>query len=268
MARFAVNEMTTFRWTFEEDVQSYLQAGIRALGVWRQKLSDIGEEKGAELLAESQAEVSSLSWAGGFTGSDGRSFKEAVADAVDAVEMAGALKASCLIIYTGARAGHTHNHARRLVRTALSELAEAAERQQVTLALEPMHEGCASEWTFLTNLDDTLEVIDSIKCSRLKLVLDTYHFGLDPAVVERLPELASRIALVQLGDARRPPQGEQDRCRLGDGEIPLPEIVRRLTRGGYDGFYELELLGEEIESFDYAELLKVSKDSFEQLVTN
>ena len=95
-----------------------------------------------------------------------------------------------------------------------------------------------------------------------------YHFGLDPAVVERLPELASRIALVQLGDARRPPQGEQDRCRLGDGEIPLPEIVRRLTRGGYDGFYELELLGEEIESFDYAELLKVSKDSFEQLVTN
>ncbi|MEZ6111804.1 MAG: hypothetical protein R3C99_12420 [Pirellulaceae bacterium] len=53
MARFAVNEMTTFRWTFEEDVQSYLQAGIRALGVWRQKLSDIGEEKGAELLAES-----------------------------------------------------------------------------------------------------------------------------------------------------------------------------------------------------------------------
>ena len=52
MARFSINEMTTYRWTFEEDVQHCAEAGIPALGAWRWKLSDFGEEKGIELLAE------------------------------------------------------------------------------------------------------------------------------------------------------------------------------------------------------------------------
>ena len=38
MERIAVNEMTTYRWSFEEDVYHYAQAGIDAIGVWRQKL--------------------------------------------------------------------------------------------------------------------------------------------------------------------------------------------------------------------------------------
>ncbi|MEZ6111803.1 MAG: hypothetical protein R3C99_12415 [Pirellulaceae bacterium] len=96
--------------------------------------------------------------------------------------------------------------------------------------------------------------------SRLKLVLDTYHFGLDPAVVERLPELASRIARC---NRRCPPTAARRTGPLSTGRRrnSVAEIVRRLTRGGYDGFYELELLGEEIESFDYRELLADSKAS-------
>src|SRR5262245_62293382 len=48
MARLSMNEMTTFRWSFEEDVAQYAAAGFSALGVWRQKLSDFGEETGIE----------------------------------------------------------------------------------------------------------------------------------------------------------------------------------------------------------------------------
>ena len=53
--------------------------------------------------------------------------------------------------------------------------------------------------------------------------------------------------MVQLGDARRPPAGEQNRCRLGEGVVPLAEIVAALKAGGYDGYYDVELLGEELE---------------------
>src|SRR5690349_24045079 len=81
MVRLAVSELTTFRWSFEEDVAQYLAAGIRAIGVWRQKLADLGEGKGAQLLSESGIHVSSLQWAGGFTGCDGHSFEESLADA-------------------------------------------------------------------------------------------------------------------------------------------------------------------------------------------
>ena len=84
MGQLSVNETTTFRWSFEEDVSNYAAAGVPAIGVWRQKLSDCGETRGIELLAESGLKVSHLLWAGGFTGSDGRSFRASVEDAAEA----------------------------------------------------------------------------------------------------------------------------------------------------------------------------------------
>ncbi|MEO8499118.1 MAG: sugar phosphate isomerase/epimerase, partial [Planctomycetota bacterium] len=81
MPRLSINELTTYRWTFEEDVEHYQAAGIQSLAVWRHKLSDFGEEKGIELLIDSGLAVSSLQWAGGFTGSDGQSHDDSIADA-------------------------------------------------------------------------------------------------------------------------------------------------------------------------------------------
>jgi sugar phosphate isomerase/epimerase len=262
----SMNEMTTYRWSFEEDVRHYRAAGIPGIAVWRQKLADYGEEKGLELLSESGLRVSSLLWGGGFTGSEGRSLRESVQDGREALHLAADLKAGCLIVYSGARAGHTHNHARRLTKMGLEELAPMAEEFGIPLAIEPMHEGCAAEWTFLTSLDETLAFLDSIPSTAVKLAFDTYHLGHDQAVLGRLAELTPRIAIVQLGDGRHPPQGEQDRCPLGEGVIPLKEIVAELKSGGYDGFYDIELMGEEIEGSDYQQLLEQSRDACQALI--
>lgn len=266
MARLSMNEMTTFRWSFEEDIAQYAAAGFTALGVWRQKLSDFGEEKGIELLARRQISVSNLLWAGGFTGSDGRSFRESIDDALEAIRLAALMHADCLVVYSGARAGHTHSHARRLLRDAFRELVPVAEDFDVTLAIEPMHAGCAAEWTFLTDLDQALALIDAVESSRVKLAFDTYHLGLEPDILQRIPALAPRIAVVHLGDSKQQPDGESNRCRLGEGTIPLAEIVAALESAGYSGFYDVELMGEEIEAADYRELLEHSRQAFETII--
>ena len=266
MARLSMNEITTFRWSFEEDVQNYSALGIDAIAVWRQKLSDFGEEKGLELLADTGLRVSALQWAGGFTGSDGRTFRESVDDAFEAVQLAGDLNAHCLILYSGSRAGHTHNHARRLFRNALKELAPAASEQNVLLAIEPMHVGCAAEWTFLNGFEDALEIIQAIECPQVRLAFDAYHLGQDRDALGRLPELVPLLALVQLGDARRAPTGEQNRCRLGEGTVPLREIDATLNQAGYQGFYDVELMGEDLDNSDYRELILQSKQTFESLL--
>ena len=85
-------------------------------------------------------------------------------------------------------------------------------------------------------------------------------------ILDRIPEIAPHVAIVQLGDAREPPTGEQNRCRLGDGGIPLKEIVDALADAGYDGFYDVELLGEEIETIDYHALLDHAKQAYGELV--
>ncbi|HMC10830.1 MAG TPA: sugar phosphate isomerase/epimerase family protein [Pirellulaceae bacterium] len=264
MGRLAVSELTTFRWSFEDDVAQYQAAGVPAIGVWRQKLADVGDEKGAEILAEAGLVASSLQWAGGFTGSDGRSHEESLADARHAIVTAAALRAGCLIIHTGARGVHTHNHARRLFRLALDKLLPLAEERGVVLALEPMNCDCGGEFTFLNCFDETLELVASYDSIGLGIALDTYHWGHQPQLLERLPDLASQLTLVQLGDAREPPCGEPNRCQLGDGTIPLREIVHSLAAAGYEGFYEVELMGEEIETADYRDVLARSVRTFQE----
>jgi len=266
MAQLSVNETTTFRWSFEEDVLNYASAGIGAIGVWRQKLSDCGEAKGIELLAEKGLHVSHLFWAGGFTGSDGRSFRASVDDAAEALRTAHALGTRALVVYSGARAGHTFNHARRLIKDALKELAPLAGELGVVLAVEPMHPGCATEFTFLTDIDEVLDLLATVGSEQVKIVFDTYHLGQDRQMIDRIAEIARHVAIVQLGDAREPPTGEQNRCLLGEGTIPLREIVDALAAAGYDGFYDVELLGEEIETIDYTTLLEHAKQAYDELV--
>ncbi len=265
MARLSMSEVTTYRWSFEEDVLQYRQAGITAIGVWRQKLSDFGEEKGIELLAESGLKVSNLIWAGGFTGSDGRSFRDSIEDAVEAIELAGRLNAPALVVYSGGRAGHTQNHARRLAVDALKEIAPLAEKHRVNLAVEPMHSECAAECTFLTTLKETLDLLDKVSHPRLCLALDTYHVAEEPGLIDWLPDLAHRIGIVHLADRKEPPNHDHNRCRLGEGKLPLKEIIAALQDAGYDGDYDIELMGEEIECSDYQELLRHSQVAFREL---
>lgn len=265
MSRLSMNEMTTYRWSFEEDVEHYRAAGLDGIGVWRRKLSDFGEERGVELLADSGLAVSNLLWAGGFTGSDGRTFRESVDDALEALRLAQAMRARCLVIYSGPRAGHTHNHARRLLRDALKQLLPAAEEAAVPLAIEPMHPGCAEEWTSVDSLEAGLALCDEFASPWLRLALDTYHLGWDEDAPRRIAAVADRIAVVHLGDGRTPPSGDQSRTKLGEGVLPLAEIVAALTRAGYDGFFDVELLGEEIEPIDYDELIEHSRRAFCEL---
>lgn len=267
MAALSMNEMTTYRWSFEEDVAEYAAAGIPAIGVWRQKLSDFGEERGIELLADSGLAVSNLLWVGGFTGSDGRSQRESIDDASEALRVAAALGADCLVAYSGARGGHTRNHARRLVREALGELLPQAAELGVPLAIEPMHEGCATEWTFLTSIEDALDLLSPFDEQSARLVFDTYHLGHDATVIDRIGQYVQRIAVVHLGDGKVPPDGEQDRCCLGCGAVPLKEIVAALSDAGYQGYYDVELMGEEIEACDYHQLIEQSKAAFNQLLS-
>ena len=74
-----------------------------------------------------------------------------------------------------------------------------------------------------------------------------------------------RIVLVQLGDGEFLRHGEPNRCRLGDGIIPLREIVTILDENGYNGFYEVELLGPLFEQADYDQLLRETLSFCNQL---
>ena len=268
LPRLAMSELTTLRWSFERDLREFQSAGFGSIGVWRTKISDYDEDEGAKLLADSNLSVSSLAWTGGFTGSEGRTHEESITDAKEAIRLAARLGTDCLIVYAGGRGGHTNNHAYRLLRTALDELVPIAEDFEVTLAFEPMHPGCATDWTFLTSIEQVITLIHDVGSHRIGAVFDAYHAGMDLSTRSRFAEIAPYLKLVQLADGRGRPRGDQNRLPIGKGEIPLREIVSRLGEAGYDGFYEFELFGEDIEPNHYCCLLESSIAAFEGLFSN
>ncbi len=264
--RLSMSEVTTFRWSFEQDVFNYAAAGYESIGVWRQKLADFGEEAGIDLLVESGLRVSHLLWAGGFTGSDGRTWNEAIDDACEAIRLAGAMNAGCLIVYPGGRNNHIYRHAERLFRVALDSLLSLAEAADVTLAIEPMHPACARDWTFLTDIESTITLIEDINSPNLKLVFDTYHFGHDRTILANLREIVPHMALVQLGDRRVPHGVDQQRCPLGDGTVPLRKTIVELREAGYNGDFDIELSGAGFEAGGYHRLLADCRQRVEAMM--
>ncbi len=254
--RLAVNQLTTLRWSLEEDLHHFEMLGAEGIGIWRPKLTDLGRHQGIDLVQQSRLAVSSLLWAGGFTGSEGRSHSESIDDGLDAVRLAADLQAGCLVVYSGGRGGHTWKHARRLVISAIRELVDFADELGVTMAFEPTHPICGTDWGFFHTIDDTQRLLDTIERPSLRVVLDTYHLGQEEDLLGKLAAITPQVALVHLGDACRTPGYEQDRCRLGQGIVPLREIVACLQAHGYDGFYEVELLGQQVEQFEYADLIR------------
>lgn len=265
MKKIAFSQLTTLRWSLHQDIQAAVQRGIGGIGFWRPKLDDIGVEDAVEQLQNSGLKASSLSWVGGFTGSDGRSFSESVDDAIDAVEQASHLGSDTLVVLVGGRNSHIRRHLHKTICQALVEVNAVAVAHGIALAIEPFHPGCGDEWSFIHDLRATMDVIAAVGSGNVGMVLDTYHVGMDEKVLDFLPTVSEFLQLVQLGDSRHCPLGEMNRCLLGDGRVPIPAILDSLNQAGYDGWIEIEVLGQDVERLEYETVLDHSIEYLNRL---
>jgi hypothetical protein len=70
-----------------------------------------------------------------------------------------------------------------------------------------------------------------------------------------------------LGDRCAPPTVDQERCLLGQGLLPLSQIISTLQEAGYAGAFDVKLIGPEIEVHDYWTLLEKSQLVFNELAS-
>ena len=121
-----------------------------------------------------------------------------------------------------------------------------------------------ADCSFLSSLDETLDVID--KSGRgARIAFDVYHLWEEPRLLERIPEVAPHVAVVQISDSQGTPRSQYDRCRPGDGRIPLTAIVHAFDEAGYAGYYELAIWSRELWKSDYADMLSECRARFDIL---
>lgn len=264
MVRFSVSEFSTYRWSLEEEVKELSRRGIQNIGIWRTKYSDYDSDHAADLLYLNDLRVSSLSWAGGFTGSCGMSHEQAIDDGISAVRTAAKIGAECLIVHPGNRNNHTRRHSRRLLTQAIERMLPAAADFGVTLALEVMTRQQANAWTLFDTADEAVGFACEYLPQELGVVLDLFHVGNNTSIFEKIPELLPRIALVQLSD-RTTQDPTAKRCKPGSGSIPIQRWFNQLEDNGYRGLYEVEVFGPHYGPTRYRQLLDDSADCFRKL---
>lgn len=266
--QLAVNQVTTYRWSLEQDLENYRKAGVGGIGVWRKKINECGEDAAVEAIIDSCLPVSSVSFAGGFTGSMGFRLEEAITDSIDAIRLASVLNAKCVLVATGSKWQHIKSNAIRLVDDGLKRLADFAADSGVKLALAPMCSSSPDQFSFLTDLNETLDAIDRCNHPSVGLAFSSFHHCHEADVVNRLAEISHLVASVQLSDCRRSADGVIERCAIGEGEIPLAAMVRTMVENRYDGSYELDIWSDKVWGADYSVLLPRQVEFFEELLSN
>ncbi len=264
MVRFSISEFSTYRWSLEQEVKELSRRGIQNIGIWRTKFADYDLEYAADLLYLNDLKVSSLSWAGGFTGGCGMSHDFAIEDGIAAIRTAAKIGADCLIVHPGRRNGHTRRHACRLFSLAIEQMIPVASDFGVTLTMEVMGREEADQWTVFDTQMEAVDFACQYSPNELGLVVDLFHTGTNPLIYERISNLISRVALVQISD--RITKGDTAyRCQPGTGELPVQQWYNMLEDNGYRGMYEMELFGPNFGELRYRHMLDQSAECFRRL---
>jgi sugar phosphate isomerase/epimerase len=145
-----------------------------------------------------------------------------------------------------------------LLHLALDSLIPYAEMRRVTLAFKPVTHSRA-DCSIITNWRDALTLVREVNHSALKLVYDAYYWAVDDKAVDEAAGLVEHLALVQLSDDVSLPSRDEYRRPIGQGNRLLRDLISSLSAAGYDGDYEINLLGSPVAPGIYTEMLTESR---------
>lgn len=118
-----------------DEIAELRRKNVRLVSLRRQQVIRLGQQELQSVLADNGIEVGTLGYAGGFTGSLGRSYECAVSDMLRALELAATFSARSLVVVPGSRRGHICSHASSTIRAGLDRCLDDALRYRIDLQI-------------------------------------------------------------------------------------------------------------------------------------
>jgi sugar phosphate isomerase/epimerase len=248
--RLSLNQRTTASWSLPEAVRGCVDAGLGAIGIWREQLAEVGLEQARQLVADSGLRVSSLCRGGFFTHAEEAAAQAAEASNRRAIDEAAALGAATLVLVPGGLppADRDLAGARERVARAVERLVPYASQRGVTLGIEPMHPLYAADRGVVSTLAQALDVAERFDVEDVGVVVDSFHVWWDPAVAEQVARAGDRIVSYQISDwiTPLPPDSLLARGMVGDGHIDFAALTRAVAATGYEGDVEVEIFNADL----------------------
>jgi sugar phosphate isomerase/epimerase len=241
--RFSISQVTTLASSFAEDVGAYARAGAHGIGVWEIKLPS-----GADAQAIEAREASGLGSATAVPAVPSilplplmpgpEDPKERVDAICASLHRLAAFNPSGVLCLTGP------GEQRETVVEGLRAIGEEAGRVGVKVGLEPINRVGGENWTMISSISEAVDLLDDADHPALGIQFDSWHVWNTPDVLEDIERYVDRFVGVHVADWREPTRGWADRVLPGDGVADLPAILGALDRGGWSGYYDLEIFSD------------------------
>jgi sugar phosphate isomerase/epimerase len=267
-ARLSLNTATTKRWSLREAVEAAAAADLPAVGLWRDRVDEVGTDKAAKIVRDNGLRVSSLCRGGFLTGLD--DLRSALDDNRRAIDQAATLGTSELVVVAGGMPDRDLNGARVRLAERLAELVPYAADRQVRLALEPLHPMYCADRAVISTLGQALALAKPYPAETVGVVVDTFHVWWDPDLPARIAEagLHGRISCYQVCDWLVPMAADplMSRGMMGDGVIDFAAIGALVRGAGYRGDVEVEIFNEAVWAADGHAVIETMKRRYRDLV--
>ncbi|MBF6184215.1 MULTISPECIES: sugar phosphate isomerase/epimerase family protein [Nocardia] len=264
----SLNTATTKRWTLAEAVDGAARAGLGAIGLWRDRVQEIGVAAAAKLVADAGLRVSSLCRGGFLTApGDGQS---ALDDNRRAIDEAAALGTRELVMVMGGIADRDLAAARARVEERLALLVPYAAERGVRLALEPLHPMFCADRAVISTLAQALTMARPYPAETVGVVVDTFHLWWDPLLEDQIAQAGAegRISSYQVCDWLNPMAADPllSRGMMGDGVVDFATIGGWVRTAGYRGDVEVEIFNAAVWEADGHSVIETMKQRYRELV--
>ncbi|GAA2011609.1 sugar phosphate isomerase/epimerase family protein [Microbacterium ulmi] len=252
--RLSINQATLKHASLAEALRATADAGVQAIGLWREPVNEVGLDVAARMLADSGLRFSTHCRGGFFTIPEGAARRAALDDNRRAIHETAVLaaagapgSAAVLVLVAGGLPEGSRDlaGARERVRDALGELAPDAAAVGVTLAIEPLHPMYASDRAVVSTLGQALDLAAGFDPAVVGVAVDTFHVWWDPDVLAQIARAGRerRIATYQVCDWRTPLEADVllSRHYPGEGVIDFAALTHAVMETGYDRDIEVEI---------------------------
>jgi sugar phosphate isomerase/epimerase len=253
--RIVVHGLCGWTASLEEDLTFWAHDKIDYVSVAMSKLDAAGREAGVELVRASGVRVCHVVVVQAFDLERPEQWERQRQSLSEVVDTADRLDAERICLTAGSAGAMLFDEASEAFVEAIAPVRTYADEVGIPFVIEHNHI-IRRDFSFLNSLRSAVEFS---RDQSFDICLEVQNCWLEGHLRRTIDEGIDSIKLVQLSDwAKGDIALPTERAVLGDGDLPLTKIMGWLLEAGYQGPFEIEVVGPKIEAEGYQSAVRRS----------
>jgi sugar phosphate isomerase/epimerase len=263
--RLSVNSISSYQQPLSADLALWRDLGVEHVALILPKIEEVGWDAAREMVTGAGLRVSTIF---------GPTYRPLDADrglgwwdedqqgTVDTVEFAASIGAASVYVCSGGAPTLTFDEAADAFCKLIAPAVARGDELGVPVLLEPTNP-LRIDISFVLWQRDAMDVA---RQAGTKVMLDLqscwYERGLEPLVHTNI----DLVGLTQISDFVIGTSQTGDRAVPGDGDIPLERLVAMVLDAGFEGSFDLEVMGPRVEEEGYHSSVRRSVERASELL--